>query len=119
VVLAYRQHGHNITNNYSYMLRSGLGVRRRFYPMVKHDPRLKKAWQTGIRSVQADIGRKLWNQTRDQLKKGKLDRRLLQNLACLATNTPRQVLKALINGVAGRLQIRIFKHTKTKKQYGN
>jgi glycosyltransferase involved in cell wall biosynthesis len=62
IILEYRQHEANMSSNLAYMLKSGVGVRRAGLKYVRHDQRLLKACETGIRIVQDDVGKRLISQ---------------------------------------------------------
>lgn len=59
-VLEYRTHQENMSSNLAYMLRSGVSVRKRQYQFVKDDRTLREAWVSGIHTVRADVGTRLW-----------------------------------------------------------
>ena len=67
VILEYRQHGANMSGNLAYMLKSGISVRRAGYEYVKDNPHLLKAWKTGIRIVQDDVGKRLIRQIGEKI----------------------------------------------------
>jgi glycosyltransferase involved in cell wall biosynthesis len=95
VILQYRVHQCNTTNNYALMLRSGVDVRRRQYKYVKHNKELLKAWRKGIRIVQADVGGRLIAQISESISAGGFSKVMKQHFSFLLKYYPYGLVKLM------------------------
>jgi glycosyltransferase involved in cell wall biosynthesis len=93
VVLDYRQHGANMSENLAYMLKSGVRVRKAQYPFIKHNPLFISSWKIGIQTIQDDVGRRLLQQIRQKIA-GKASRKgLLTDLWAILKYYPMGLLR--------------------------
>ena len=99
VILEYRRHGANMSEDVGYMLKSAVSVRRAEQRYVRRRRAAAEALQDGIAIVKADFGGRLIDQVKADLRTPGRRQRALSGVFCLMRYHPAGVMKLLRAGV--------------------
>jgi len=95
VILEYRRHGANMSEDIRYMLKSAVSVRRAEQWHARRRRAAAQALQDGIAIVQADFGGRLIDQVTADLRTPGCRRRALSGVFCLLWYYPAGLMKLL------------------------